>query len=240
METKTLGQLTREYEARLIDKATVELRAAYDAALARAEAAEKNYRWMVERAADQKLDGYRELGAKAAAAESRLAEATALMCRCAQMLRHTENGPLLKEVSAFLSATPAQAAAPECPGQDWRNRDAGEQLRECWRSREEYATALGATETALREALTALKIQRDANADLDSRRGMALLRVSELEAELQASEKATSLFVVEAQRLNACIARAVAQLERFHAAQEHQQIDPVGYQYAINALEELR
>ena len=29
-----------------------------------------SYRWMVERAADQKLDGYRELGARAAAAEN--------------------------------------------------------------------------------------------------------------------------------------------------------------------------
>lgn len=37
---------------------------------ARADEAEKNYRFMVERAADQKLDGYRELGARAAAAEN--------------------------------------------------------------------------------------------------------------------------------------------------------------------------
>lgn len=35
------------------------------------ETAESNYRFMVERAADQKLDGYRELGAKAADAEER-------------------------------------------------------------------------------------------------------------------------------------------------------------------------
>ena len=33
--------------------------------------ADANYRFMVERAADQKLDGYRELGARAAAAENR-------------------------------------------------------------------------------------------------------------------------------------------------------------------------
>lgn len=37
---------------------------------ARADEAEKNYRFMVERAADQKLDGYRELGSRAAAAEN--------------------------------------------------------------------------------------------------------------------------------------------------------------------------
>lgn len=42
-----------------------------DSNLARAEKAEANYRFMVERAADQKLDGYRELGARAAAAEER-------------------------------------------------------------------------------------------------------------------------------------------------------------------------
>ena len=37
---------------------------------ARAEQAEANYRWMVERAADQRLDGYRELGARCAALEA--------------------------------------------------------------------------------------------------------------------------------------------------------------------------
>lgn len=36
----------------------------------RAEKAEANYRWMVERAADQRLDGYRELGARCAALEA--------------------------------------------------------------------------------------------------------------------------------------------------------------------------
>lgn len=38
----------------------------------RAEKAEANYRFMVERAADQKLDGYRELAAKVADAENKL------------------------------------------------------------------------------------------------------------------------------------------------------------------------
>ena len=37
---------------------------------ARADKAEANYRWMVERAADQRLDGYRELGARCAALEA--------------------------------------------------------------------------------------------------------------------------------------------------------------------------
>jgi hypothetical protein len=36
----------------------------------RAEEAEDNYRFMVERACDEKLDGYRELGARAAEAEN--------------------------------------------------------------------------------------------------------------------------------------------------------------------------
>ncbi len=50
------------------DEARLVLRL-HDAALARATKAEESYRWMVEHAADQKLDGYRELGARAAAAE---------------------------------------------------------------------------------------------------------------------------------------------------------------------------
>lgn len=46
------------------------LRAERDAAVARAEKAEANYAFMVERAADQRLDGYRMLGERAAAAEN--------------------------------------------------------------------------------------------------------------------------------------------------------------------------
>jgi chromosome segregation ATPase len=56
----------------------VEARLEYDGLRARvaeleqrAEKAEANYRFMVERAADEKLDGYRELGQRAASAEAR-------------------------------------------------------------------------------------------------------------------------------------------------------------------------
>ena len=48
----------------------VELRAEVTRLRARAEKAEANYAFMVERAANQHLDGYRELGARAAAAEN--------------------------------------------------------------------------------------------------------------------------------------------------------------------------
>lgn len=41
------------------------------------DAALRNYQWMVERAADERLDGYRDLGAKAAAAEAKRDEARA-------------------------------------------------------------------------------------------------------------------------------------------------------------------
>jgi DNA repair exonuclease SbcCD ATPase subunit len=41
--------------------------------------ARKNYQWMVERAADNRLDGYRELGARAAAAENERDEARQLV-----------------------------------------------------------------------------------------------------------------------------------------------------------------
>jgi chromosome segregation ATPase len=40
-----------------------------------------NYRFMVERAADQKLDGYRELGARAAAAENELDDLRAQLAK---------------------------------------------------------------------------------------------------------------------------------------------------------------
>jgi len=48
----------------------VDLRAEVARLTARAEKAEANYAFMVERAANEKLDGYRELGARAAAAEN--------------------------------------------------------------------------------------------------------------------------------------------------------------------------
>ena len=50
--------------------AAPDLAASIVALHARAEQAEANYRWMVERAADQRLDGYRELGARCAALEA--------------------------------------------------------------------------------------------------------------------------------------------------------------------------
>lgn len=54
----------------------------------RAEKAEANYRWMVERAADQRLDGYRELGARCAALEAeRDAAADAERARIAAWLK---------------------------------------------------------------------------------------------------------------------------------------------------------
>lgn len=62
----------------------VEARREYDGLRARvaeleqrAEKAEANYRFMVERAADAKLEGYRELGQRAAAAEQRAERAEA-------------------------------------------------------------------------------------------------------------------------------------------------------------------
>lgn len=58
----------------------------------RAEKAEENYRFMVENAADQKLDGYRDLAARAAAAENSLdvANVRIRMLRAAlqELLRH--------------------------------------------------------------------------------------------------------------------------------------------------------
>ena len=44
---------------------------------ARAEKAEANYQFMIDRIADEKLDGYRELGRRAASAESRAEKAEA-------------------------------------------------------------------------------------------------------------------------------------------------------------------
>jgi len=69
---------------------------------ARADKAEANYRWMVERAADQRLDGYRELGARAANAENEADRLRTRLRDVAQFLiEHTgSDGPMDAEDAA--------------------------------------------------------------------------------------------------------------------------------------------
>lgn len=67
---KTIVAVTG-HNARLRER-IVELEAEVAELRKRAETAESNYRFMVERAADQKLDGYRELAAKVADAKNKL------------------------------------------------------------------------------------------------------------------------------------------------------------------------
>jgi predicted RNase H-like HicB family nuclease len=54
----------------------------------RREKAEANYQWMVEHAADNKLDGYRELGQRAAAAEARANRLRERLNHALAALRH--------------------------------------------------------------------------------------------------------------------------------------------------------
>jgi hypothetical protein len=60
-----------DYMAEDCIAAVAKITAERDAAVARAEAAEANYRFMVERAADQKLDGYRALASRLEASDLR-------------------------------------------------------------------------------------------------------------------------------------------------------------------------
>lgn len=66
-------------------------------ALLAGEAAEKNYRWMVEHAADQKLDGYRELASKLCAAEER---AEAAEKRAEKAEAHTQRAITIADETA--------------------------------------------------------------------------------------------------------------------------------------------
>jgi len=69
----------------------VELRAEVVRLRARAEKAEANYAFMVERAVNQHLDGYRELGARAAAAENERDELRAENRRLRDVLEWVNN-----------------------------------------------------------------------------------------------------------------------------------------------------
>jgi len=79
------------------DDAIAVLSAKLEAAETRAKEAEKNYRWMVERAADEKLDGYRELGARAAEAERQRDEALAQVARLRWAVREYADTSLLDD-----------------------------------------------------------------------------------------------------------------------------------------------
>lgn len=56
------------------------------------DAARKNYQFMVDRAADEKLDGYRELGAKCASLEERAEKAESLNRRMVELLKEPSEG----------------------------------------------------------------------------------------------------------------------------------------------------
>lgn len=69
------GESPEDTEIRLLRAKIAELETALKTAEQQRDEARANYAFMVERAADQRLDGYRELGAKAAAAEERAEKA---------------------------------------------------------------------------------------------------------------------------------------------------------------------
>jgi hypothetical protein len=79
--------------------------------------ARANYRFMVERAADQKLDGYRELGARAAAAEQERDEARAecerhrIFTREAGELLHSSAVKWMAEQRAIIAPLQAEIVA---------------------------------------------------------------------------------------------------------------------------------
>ncbi len=94
------------------EEALQEERRAYRRLLERAETAEKerdeaqaNYRFMVERAADQHLGGYRELGAKCAQLEAERDEARARAKALAGGLADLFDGASIIRVNYMLSKT---------------------------------------------------------------------------------------------------------------------------------------
>jgi uncharacterized coiled-coil protein SlyX len=81
-------KLTKLYELAMaqLDRITA-LKAELQAERKRAEKAEANYRFMVERVADEKLDGYRELGQMVA---DREAEIDRLKAECHELVSELE------------------------------------------------------------------------------------------------------------------------------------------------------
>ena len=67
---------------------------------------QKNYQFMVDRAANEKLDGYRELGAKAAAAEERAEKAERELAAIRDALAGTDYASLPSDFRPFVWHTP--------------------------------------------------------------------------------------------------------------------------------------
>lgn len=168
----------------------------YDAALARAEAAERALRFA--------SDEHGKADAECETLQSRLAEATALLgdanhhslCEA----DHDDLELWRERYQAFLSATPAQAAEPghnpEADAEHAKLVDVADKLRECRQALSETQANYG----DLREHRNLLQNEADS----------AQARIAELEAALSAvGDKAVSDVLVLTDR----IARAVAELE---------------------------
>lgn len=144
------GQLARSCE-------TCDLLRELDAMRARAEKAEANYRWMVEHAADQNLDGYRELGARAAAAENardalraHIADLEADLARIARL-------PTLDEANAGAAIMMALAALARAG-----KRELSDAAVRAW---DQYRTGVTRDAEALRAELDMRRAVTDAAED---------------------------------------------------------------------------
>lgn len=143
-------------------------------ALDAGEAAEKNYRWMVEHQADNKLEGYRELASKLCASEERAeaAEARAermdaqgrAMARIADTAERDRDEARETARVADSHAKQAEEVAHQCQ----RERD--EAQNDHQREHDLRVTATGSLESAMarvRELEAELSDEKKANGDLE-------------------------------------------------------------------------
>lgn len=118
------------------DAIIAELLADRDYQAKRADTAEANYRFMVERAADEKLDGYRELGARAADAERQRDDARAEVLRLRSRVRVEASDVELAGV------TQARVEAWLSSGGSWARIDTPDSRTSAWAWRGDGSTVI--------------------------------------------------------------------------------------------------
>lgn len=135
----------------------VEARQEYDLLRAERDKAQANYRFMVERAADEKLDGYRELGARAAAAENERDEALAELARMKARPAEAEYASLDVMWQQLVRERDSWKSAAESQNRQWSQKcTEGTELRADferihWEQREALRSAHEALANVIRE-----------------------------------------------------------------------------------------
>jgi hypothetical protein len=109
--------------ARTLARAVLDYEATMETLHEERDEARANFRWMVEHAADEKLDGYRELGAKAAKAEQERDDARAEVEQLRAALGMDRPWPITTTLPKLIEAGEILLRVMDYDGHGWEQID---------------------------------------------------------------------------------------------------------------------